>query len=45
MDSVGAFLANGVMETALEEDDDATTMLFMVVLLVIAPLTTRLRVA
>ena len=43
MNSVGAFLANGVMETALgeeEEDDDATTMLFVVVL-AIAPLTGR----
>ena len=44
MNSVGAFLANGVMETALgeEDDDDATTMLFVVVLvLAIAPLTGR----
>ena len=42
MDSVRAFLANGVMETALgeEEDDDATTML-LVVVLAIAPLTGR----
>ena len=43
MNSVGAFLANGVMETALgeeEDDDDATTMLFVIVL-AIAPLTGR----
>ena len=42
MNSVGAFLANGVMETALgeDDDDDATTML-LVVVLAIAPLTGR----